>query len=392
MYVGVGRRMRHPSPHPSNATIGPHAAAAAVQASCIVLTNPLRTRRLLELRLLRPQCSYDNYVYAPQIRTTRRTPRDSGVALHDVVYLSGVNQYNENNTGTGRSNGRAVLLSTDAGATFTDMTEDDRSSSHPGALHPDHHALVVNPLNWQQFFDIGDGGVNRSDGVFVNDAADCVTPPHSFVVPSRIAFCRSSCRGCPGALTAINTGLRTLHIYTLDYDRNNPERIAAGTQDNGSWETMGDRDNWLNINIADGGPNRYDATGSDSEFALTAFQSGSLMVRYNPMQQVDANWISTRCPIQLGAAVRPGGIGVHRAGGDRSGLAGLDVDGPRARVPVEELRPQPHPRTKDAHRANCNIWTGAFGDLNGNGSTISPATGVTTGSRSATRHRQTSQR
>jgi len=25
------------------------------------------------------------------------------------------------------------------------MTEDDRSSVYPGALHPDHHALVVNP-------------------------------------------------------------------------------------------------------------------------------------------------------------------------------------------------------------------------------------------------------
>src|SRR5438552_7504766 len=212
-----------------------------------------------------PQCSYDNYVYAPA--NPENAPNSGADA--DTVYLSGSNQYNENNTGTGRSNGRAVLLSTDAGATFTDMTEDNRSSVYPGALHPDHHALLVNPLNWRQFFDFSDGGVNRSDGVFVNDSDDCLTPPHSFFVPSRVAFCTVVLSRVPQTLNAINRGLRTLATYTLDYDRTNPDRITAGTQDNGSWETIGSKENWLQINIADGGPNRFDATGADTQFALT---------------------------------------------------------------------------------------------------------------------------
>src|SRR5207248_1647223 len=84
-----------------------------------------------------------------------------------------------------------------------------RSSVYPGALHPDHHALVVNPLNWRQFFDLSDGGVNRSNGVFVNDTADCTTAPHLFVVPSRVAFCQVVLSRVPQRLTAINRGLRT---------------------------------------------------------------------------------------------------------------------------------------------------------------------------------------
>jgi len=252
------------------------------------------------------------------------------------------------------------------------MTEDNRSSTHPGALHPDHHALVVSPLNWGQFFDFGDGGVNRSDGEFVNDAADCLAPPHSFVVPSRIAFCTVVLSRVPQTLNAINRGLRTLATYTIDYDRNNPERIAGGTQDNGSWETMGDRDNWLNINIADGGPNRFDASGADSLFALTAFQSGSLMVRYNPQQQQDANWIAdtigdpTNVPpyaLEASAFIVPAETDAVMPGWMWTGREHVFRSTNYGRNPIFG----PGEAGKAAHRANCNIWTGQFDDLNGNG-------------------------
>jgi len=360
MYVGAGG---------GNYT-GTGATAARLRVNDAVRNAPAATaqatwvdKQTYSFAYCEPQCSYDNYVYAPA--NPRNAPK-SGATV-DTVYLSGANQYNENNTGTGRSNGRAVLLSTDAGAIFTDMTEDDRSSVYPGALHPDHHALVVNPLNWRQFFDLSDGGVNRSNGVFVNDTADCTTAPHLFVVPSRVAFCQVVLSRVPQRLTAINRGLRTLATYTLDYDRNNVNRISAGTQDNGSWETLGDTANWLQINIADGGPNRFDATGADSQFALTAFQGGQLMVRYDAQQQVDVNWISDTLsdptnvpPYALEAsafivpaisdAVHPGWLFTGREHVFRSMNYG--------RNPVLA--------TKQAHRDNCNIWYGAFGDLNHN--------------------------
>jgi len=310
------------------------------------------------------QCSYDNYVYAPA--NPENAPRSG--ADYNVVYLSGANQYNENNTGTGRSNGRAVLLSTDGGVTFTDMTEDNRDPVYPGALHPDHHALVVNPLDWKQFFDFSDGGVNRSDGVFVDDTADCVNPPHSFAVPSRLAFCRVVLSRVPQTLTAINRGLRTLAAYTVDYDRTNPDRLTFGAQDNGSSETVNDKNNWLQVYIADGGPNRYDATGTDQQFAVTASQSGPLSNRYDPLQQVDVNWISdtladptSNPPYALEAVafiapmvtdpVQPGWMWTGREHVFRSQNYG--------RNPVLA--------TKEQHRINCNVWYGAFADINHNG-------------------------
>jgi hypothetical protein len=308
-----------------------------------------------------PQCSYDNYVYAPA--NPENAPLSGATA--DTVYLSGSNQYNENNTASGRSNGRAVLVSTDAGATFTDMTEDDRNDVYPGALHPDHHAIVVNPLNWKQFFDLSDGGVNRSNGVFVNDAGDCTTPPHSFVVPSRVAFCQQVLSRIPQKLTAINRGLRTLATYTMDYDRHAPEgRLAFGAQDNGSWETVGSKDNWLQVNIADGGPNRFDATGADPQWALTAWQSGQLEVRYDAQQQQDVNWIadtlidphSPYSNENRGFMVPAISDPVH-PGWLYTGLEHAFRSQNYGRNPVLA--------TKQAHRDNCNVWYGVFGDLNG---------------------------
>jgi hypothetical protein len=311
-----------------------------------------------------PQCAYDNYVYAP----ANPLNAPSSGANADVVYLSGANQYSENNRLSGRSNGRAVLLSTDAGVTFTDMTEDNRSSTHPGALHPDHHALVVNPLNWRQFFDLSDGGVNRSDGVFVNDAADCTAPPHSFNVPSRVAFCQVVLSRVPQTLNAINRGLRTIAAYTVDYSRNNPERVAFGAQDNGSMETIDDQNNWVQINIADGGPNRFDATGADRDFALTAFQSGSLMVRYDPLKQVDANWIADTLadPTSVPPYAREASAFIVPAETDPV-TPGWMWTGREHVFRSQNYGRNPILATKAAHRANCNIWFGTFSDLNGNG-------------------------
>jgi len=304
-----------------------------------------------------PQCSYDNYVYAPA------TNAPNSGAGPDVVYLSGANQYNENNTGTGRSNGRAVLLSTDAGVTFTDMTEDDRDSVYPGALHPDHHALVVNPQNWQQFFDLSDGGVNRSDGIFVNDTGDCTTPPHSFAIPTRIAFCQVVLSRVPNRLTAINRGLRTLHFYQLDYDRTNPERLAGGTQDNGSWETLGDRNTWVNVNVADGGHQGFDAAGPthDHDFALTAWQQGQIEVRYNPLDQFDVQWSADtmfyfysteQVPFTGNALTDP----VHN-GWIWHGREHVFRSTNYGRNPAMD---------KNQHRLHCNVWYGD-GDVDENG-------------------------
>jgi hypothetical protein len=301
-----------------------------------------------------PQCSYDNYVYVPK------------GADPDTVYLSGDNEYNENNHVNGRSNGRAVLLSTNAGVHFTDLTEDDRDDTYPGALHPDHHALVTNPNNWKQFFDFGDGGVSRSNGVFVDDSGDCAAPPKSYT-GANLTFCQLVLSRVPERLDAINKGLRTLHFYQIDYNKADPDVISGGTQDNGSWETLGDHDTWINTNVADGGHQGYDALGGDPEFRMTAWQQGQIEVSYTPQDQQDTIWISDTLFVFYGNEgvgftanaitdpVKPGWLWTGREHAFRSTNYG--------RNPAINLAQQ---------RLHCNVWTGD-GDIDEDG-TYEPAT------------------
>jgi hypothetical protein len=362
MYVGVGgggvfARFRR------NDAVR-NALASTVATTWIDLTNSTPdTPGYSSFGYCDGQCSYDNYVYVP--------PASSG-ANPDTVYLSGCNQYGENNTGTGRSNGRAVLVSTDAGATFTDLTEDDTDNFFPGALHPDHHAVVVNPNNWKQFFDFGDGGVVRSNGVFLDDSADCTAPPHSFTVASRIAFCQLVLSRVPQKLQALNNGLRTLHFYQVAYDPKDPDRIAGGTQDNGSWETLGDHDTWVNVNVADGGHNGFDAVGGDPEFRLTGWQSGQLEVSHTPQNQLDTIWISDTLFVFYGtegapfiAAAITDPVEPGRLWTGREHIFRTDNHG---------YNPAFAPSVVEQH---CNVWFGD-GDLNENG-TYEPAIDICDG-------------
>ena len=141
----------------------------------------------------------------------------------------------------------------------------------------------------------------------------------------------------PERLNAINRGYRTLHFYNVAYDPHDPDRIAGGTQDNGSWETLGDRETWVNVNVADGGHNGFDAPGGDPEYQLTGWQGGQIEIKYNPLDQYDVNWSADTLFVFYGnEAVR-----LHRRRDDRPGDAGLDLDRPRARVPLDQLGPQP---------------------------------------------------
>ena len=348
MYVGVGGGGLFARFRRNDAVRGP--AAAAVAASWIDLTdsNVANAAGYSSFAYCEPQCWYDNYVYVPP------------GAGPDTVYLLGDNEYGENDFVTGRSNGRAALLSTNAGVHFTDMTEDTSDQFYPSALHPDHHALVTNPANWRQFFDFGDGGVIRSNGVFVDDSGDCVDPK-AINDPARLAFCQLVLSRIPERLEPINKGLRTLHFYEIEYSKHNPDAIAGGTQDNGSWETLGDPVTWINTNVADGGHNAYDALGGDPNFKLTGWQQGQLEVSFTLQDQVDVTWISDNLFIFYGAEavpfignaitdpVTPGWLWTGREHVFRSQNYGLNPDFPREDV-----------------LEHCNVWFGD-GDIDENG-------------------------
>ncbi|HEV2901756.1 MAG TPA: hypothetical protein VGW30_00695 [Gaiellaceae bacterium] len=369
-----------------------------------------------------PQCNYDNYVYAPA------THAPNSGADHNTVYISGDNQYNENNWGPtsprytgepplpcqavgnnvavdgppcGRGNGRGVALSTNGGEWFTDMTEDDSDDIFPGGLHPDHHALVVNPRNYRQFFDLGDGGIARSNGRFVDDSGDCVEPKR--YTGTRLAFCQLTLSRVPERLTMLNKGLRALHLYQINYSPFDPDDIVGGTQDNGSW-ARGDEPRsgtnsdappansfgpprtdctdhrvrprsdgelvWVNTNVADGGHNNFDI--GDSCFRQTAFQGGQMMVHYEPNNQLDGNWIADTL------AILPASLGGYAFEG--APFVGSHINDPvhahwlwtgREHVFRAVNQGRPAGMTKESHRENCNIWYGD-NDVDENGVTQYP--------------------
>jgi len=388
------------------------APAATVRTTFVDLTSPVPdTPGYTSFGYCDGQCSYDNYVYAP----AGEFP-NSG-ASPDVVYLLGDNEYSENNWGPlsprfqgsllGRGSGRGVALSTNAGAHFTDMTDDTTDNFYPVELHPDHHALVVNPRNYKQFITVGDGGVARSNGVLVDDSGDCDAGVKGYI-GSRNTFCKLMLSSVPERIETMNRGLRTLHFYQIDVSPFDEETVIGGTQDNGSWErgdTAGsgtnggpvqltppdasqfpsereclgrgrgddddDDDNgnsggqqvWVNTNIADGGHNNFDI--GDPCYRQSSFQSGQMMVAYEPKNQLDMNWIADTllnpCPIGYGC--------------ETNAFVGTAIDDPvvagrlwtgRQHAFRADNQGRREDLTKQAHRENCNIWYGDF-DVDDNG-------------------------
>ena len=157
--------------------------------------------------------------------------------------------------------------------------------------------------------------------------------------------------------------------------------IAGGTQDNGSWETLGDKNTWINTNIADGGHNAYDAFGGNPNFRLTAWQQGQLEVGFTPQDQVDITWISDNLFVFYGNEgvpfignaitdpVRPVGCGPGASTCSGRRNYGLNPAFPRAEV-LEQ----------------CNVWT-ATATSTRTGPTNPLSISATTSSRSAIRAR-----
>ena len=187
-------------------------------------------------------------------------------ADHDVVYLSGANQYNENNYVFGpieRPRGAAV----DRRRRNVHGHDRGHAEQHyPVALHPDHHALVTNPQQLAAVLRLRRRRREPLERRVRRRLGRLRAPPKCYTA-TRLAFCQLVLSRVPERLEAINKGLRTLHFYQIEYNRNDPESMAGGTQDNGSWETIdGDFETWMNINIADGGHNAFDAPAATPSY------------------------------------------------------------------------------------------------------------------------------
>jgi hypothetical protein len=233
-----------------------------------------------------PQCNYDNYVYVPK-------KADGSAHNADYVYLLGANRYGE--AASGASNGRAILLSTNAGQSFSDMTYDAADNLQPHGTHPDQHSIVTNPSDWKQFIETSDGGIIRSNGRFVDDSGDCTADDvhnldRSPTLAALLARCLAVTWRIPERLKGLNKGLNTLHFYQMTFNPNRRGELAGGTQDNGSWMRVPGTRTWIETFVADGAYNGFDATNPN--YSSLSWQGGSLAILDEPRNQQAPFWIA----------------------------------------------------------------------------------------------------
>jgi hypothetical protein len=269
MYVNEGNNATNPSVFSRSDDV------AAGTPAFTTLSNPdVASPGYATYNLCTGQCWYDDFVLTP--------------AGHpDMVYVGGSYSYGEN-----VANHRAVVLSTDAGVTATDMTYDGTDQLHPNGLHPDQHDIAVNPRNPFQFFESNDGGVMRSSGSFVNRSTWCDDPQRA-LNDAQKTRCRQMLSRVPSEIRGVNDGLSTLQFLSLSVNPHDSADLQGGTQDNGTWESGRGSGRWLNTMIGDGGQSGFDI--AVRQFRFHNFYDASTEVNFDNGNI--ASWIWTADPI-----------------------------------------------------------------------------------------------
>ena len=161
------------------------------------------------------------------------------------------------------SNGRGVLLSQDAGVTFTDQTWDATSANTPNGIHPDQHAIVTHPDNPLWFIEGSDGGLMRSSGALTNASGQCAGRG---LTGTNLTLCQQLLSAIPSRLDGVNKGLSTLQFQSLSVNPQDAKNLMGGTQDNGTFETTKDKKEWPQIIYGDGGQSGFNAADSALRF------------------------------------------------------------------------------------------------------------------------------
>jgi hypothetical protein len=199
-----------------------------------------------------------------------------------MVVVGGLMHYEELKPyaapGGTRSNGRAVLMSMDAGATWTDVTGDVGGES----MHPDQHALAFVPGDPDQFFAGSDGGVIRSSGQWADASSQCERPGRGLSA-AFLADCKAWLKQIPTSLDVVNAGLGTLQMNSISVSPYSPSDTAmTGTQDNGTLSFTG-KDTWFLPLTGDGGDSGFDAT--DPHLRFHTYTGGQMDVNCNDVDR-----------------------------------------------------------------------------------------------------------
>ena len=253
---------------------------ASTNAAWIRLSNPtdgqpgFAVYNYCNTPLVGSQCVYDMFTMSPPDNP-------------DMVVVGGLMHYEELKPyaapGGMRGNGRAVLMSMDAGATWTDVTGDVGGES----MHPDQHALAFVPGNPSQFFVGSDGGVIRTSGQWADASSQCDN--RGLTDPLFLSDCKAWLSKIPTKLDVLNAGLPTLQMQAISVNPANPTADAlAGTQDNGTLAYSGSRTWYLPL-TGDGGDSGFDAVDRNIHFHM--YTGGQMDVNYNGNNPASWLWI-----------------------------------------------------------------------------------------------------
>jgi hypothetical protein len=237
------------------------------------------------------QCGYDEFVAHPP------------GAGADTVWYGGSMNYDElpayDQFGQGappRSNGRAVIRSTNAGqgsqptanttVSWQDMTAVLASDGgdvngwgvgNGEGIHPDLHAIAF-AGNGNTAFIGSDGGLVRLDVSSTrNEASACTkrkwdyaSDPQAAPTPLQtpdLTDCQEMLSAVPGAIAPLNDGLRDLQFQSVSWNPQNPGGdLLGGTQDNGTWSLTPPSPSALETVGGDGGQSGFDAGNPSIRF------------------------------------------------------------------------------------------------------------------------------
>jgi hypothetical protein len=295
------------------------------------------------------QCWYDNWIISPSGRP-------------DDVYIGGSFSYAEfpNFTrgdafGNEFSNARAIVFSNTGGdpdasnnlRTFTDLSFDRDTGQKdtcvnpywsgnlgpgftaspaaclraPNLMHPDQHALAIDPSDPSIWFAGSDGGLVRpatsaelaaagaeSTSVLSNYSANCNVRLFLTTI-QQFTGCTRLNSAVPTRLISMNRGLRTLQYQIFSYNPQNPGDITGGTQDNGTFERRvtpvalggsgGDgssqTDIWTEIIDGDGGWSGFDPSNTQRRFNWFSAPFGA--VNYDNANEQETHWFIDTAPL-----------------------------------------------------------------------------------------------
>ena len=243
------------------------------------------------------QCFYD------QVVTAQR------VGDHDVVWIGGSTQYGEvyipgGEAPSGVSNGRAVVRSANAEAVAVDdILWNDMTGSAADVqegIHPDLHAIAVNPADPAQAFIGSDGGIVRTDGGFEDASAACLSRENNILDNDLMLRCQQLLSSVPARITGLNTGLNTLQLVDVASTPAQQGRLVAGYQDNGTSLYEGGS-LWTGVLGGDGG-----APAIDHAVPTTVFhQYYGATVEVSYQGGAPGTWYSTFNPFQVSSEEKP---------------------------------------------------------------------------------------